>query len=317
MPSRLPTVFFANGIGDAILALPALRALAQHFQGRWQLVVPEPMGRLLFNELPATPLLEIPVKGIEKRFDPDAAATRLAPCSDFAALVPWINDDLRRLPQLLDAQGAIGFFPDYQTHLPRDYGKHTAHLNFDVVHHFNPDLRLEDFLAPPRLPPQDLARAASILKHIPNDHHILAVHADTAREKMWVDDHYANVLRPFLERFPKTYVLVVGITDIGLSALDTRVVPCFGTTLGVSLALVAAADCFLGVDSSMLHAADFFRVPGVGLFGPTDPNEFGFLVGPHLHVRGPEMAAVPVDAVLEALMRMAAEMNPTPRRHVV
>jgi len=27
----------------------------------------------------------------------------------------------------------------------------------------------------------------------------------------------------------------------------------------------------------MLHAADFARVPCVGLFGPTDPHEFGFL----------------------------------------
>jgi hypothetical protein len=36
----------------------------------------------------------------------------------------------------------------------------------------------------------------------------------------------------------------------------------------------------------MLHAADLFRVPGIGLFGPSDPQEFGFRFTRGLHLRG-------------------------------
>jgi ADP-heptose:LPS heptosyltransferase len=57
-----------------------------------------------------------------------------------------------------------------------------------------------------------------------------------------------------------------------------------GLPLSYAMALVAASDLFLGVDSCMLHAADFHRVPGVGLFGPTSPRRWGFRFGPHRHV---------------------------------
>ena len=35
----------------------------------------------------------------------------------------------------------------------------------------------------------------------------------------------------------------------------------------------------------MLHAADLFNVPGVGLFGPTSSAEFGFKFSRHHHVQ--------------------------------
>ena len=56
----------------------------------------------------------------------------------------------------------------------------------------------------------------------------------------------------------------------------------------------------------MLHAADFLRVPGVGLFGPTSPHQFGFRLARHVHIRGGEsMADICEDEVLEALETMA------------
>jgi len=52
----------------------------------------------------------------------------------------------------------------------------------------------------------------------------------------------------------------------------------------------------------MLHAADLYRVPGVGLFGPTDPREFGFRFNTSVHLTGgPFMEDIPVESVADAL----------------
>jgi ADP-heptose:LPS heptosyltransferase len=65
---------------------------------------------------------------------------------------------------------------------------------------------------------------------------------------------------------------------------------------------VQESDLFLGADSSMLHAADLFRVPGVGLFGPTDPRRYGFRFARHRHIRNRRgMKFIQESAVLAAL----------------
>jgi ADP-heptose:LPS heptosyltransferase len=51
----------------------------------------------------------------------------------------------------------------------------------------------------------------------------------------------------------------------------------------------------------MLHLADLYQVPGVGLFGPTDPSEFGFRFARHLHVRAATMNEISVADVGHAL----------------
>jgi ADP-heptose:LPS heptosyltransferase len=73
------------------------------------------------------------------------------------------------------------------------------------------------------------------------------------------------------------------------------------------MGLVANADLFVGIDSSMLHAADLARVPGVGLFGPTRAATWGFRFGPHRHVDRSTMADITVEEVLSAMEDLAAE----------
>jgi ADP-heptose:LPS heptosyltransferase len=53
----------------------------------------------------------------------------------------------------------------------------------------------------------------------------------------------------------------------------------------------------------MLHVADFFRVPSVGLFGPaSDRIGFGFRLGPHRVVSASSsMEAIDVGDVMDAL----------------
>jgi ADP-heptose:LPS heptosyltransferase len=70
---------------------------------------------------------------------------------------------------------------------------------------------------------------------------------------------------------------------------------------------VAESDFFIGVDSCMLHVADIARVPGVGLFGPTNVKEFGFYIGPHIMIQGDgSMDKIPVEMVIKALDQLVA-----------
>jgi len=71
---------------------------------------------------------------------------------------------------------------------------------------------------------------------------------------------------------------------------------------------VAESDLFVGVDSCMLHVADMARIPGVGLFGPTNAKEFGFYIGPHIMIQAEgSMEKIGAGQVTEALNRLVAQ----------
>jgi hypothetical protein len=67
---------------------------------------------------------------------------------------------------------------------------------------------------------------------------------------MWGASRFRQDLDKFLARYPE------------FIALDLP--------LPVAMAVIRDSDLFLGVDSCMLHAADFFRLPGKSAF--SDPQ---------------------------------------------
>src|SRR5262249_48126309 len=140
---------------------------------------------------------------------------------------------------------------------------------------------------------------------LPAGSQVLVVHADTKPEKMWETTNFIATLDLFLQRHPEFVVWVVGTEDLQLNGGQQggKVRRYLRLPLGQAMALVAEADLFLGVDSCMLHVADLFRVPGVGLFGPTLPAEWGFRFGTHLHLVGNdgELASIQPLAALAAL----------------
>jgi ADP-heptose:LPS heptosyltransferase len=217
---------------------------------------------------------------------------------------------LGRLLQLLEPCESIGFFAEFRTRLPFANDKHCVDQAFDVARYLDPDLRLSDFSYPPVLPPQSRALSRAIRSALPRACRVLAVHADTKPFKAWPAASFAELLDLFLERHRDFVVLVVGTRDVGLKTgrHARRIVSCTGLPLPTSMGLVGDADLFLGVDSSMLHAADLFRVPGVGLFGAQgNPHEFGFRFAPHRHVATSEsIEAIRPEDVLQALEELGA-----------
>lgn len=317
--AETPAVIFLNGIGDHFINLPAIRALASLFPNKLTLVCRAGPLAALFSELPLKTTCKLP--STDTDHDPLCDVSRvtsvLKPCDLLISLNPWHSKFVDQLIHELSPKNSIGFFPPFTNQLKLDYGKHSAELAFDVPRFFDPSLSLERYSSPPRLPASTTGAAGKLLEPLPPHWHVMVVHGDSSKEKMWPAERLVSVLDAFLDNYDDFVVLIVGRKKIPLDCgrMSERVISCHGLPLMVSAALVAGADLFLGIDSCMLHVADMFRVPGVALFGPTNPNEFGFRIAPHRHVCGRGcMENIPVDTVVDCLNSIVPPRGGRPRR---
>ncbi len=281
-------VFFAHGFGDSILTLPALRALAHVFPRRSALICERDVFELLFWELkfPATFEVNIEVKDGVQWFDARVISQHVASCDLFVSLTPWHTPSVDQLIEALRPEKSIGFSPAFSEQLPLHTDEHSIDLAFSVPRYVDPTLRLDDFLHAPKLTPRATSSVTSLAIPVGPSTHLLTIHGDSKPDKMWPGASWSRFLNVFLASHPTYIALLVGLRDINIRSqmFPDRVFSYLGLPLSDTLALLAASDMFCGIDSVMLHAADLFRVPGVGLFGPTNPRVFGFRVAPHNHV---------------------------------
>jgi ADP-heptose:LPS heptosyltransferase len=322
LQARNPAVYFSTFIGDSVLTLPTLRALAEMFAAPLTLMCPRTAFDLCFREVsprfvditgivPAGP----PIGAHAHRtLDYDALVSEIGTVDVFFNAVPWdmpSNGFIRFLWRRLAPTWSIGFptDDDYDIIVPRDL-PHSADLTFKLARLFDPALQIESYARPVPLPPSVQREAGSIRAAVPAGVKVLVVHADTNwEEKRWSATRFIDVLDRFLTRHRDFVAWVVGMgnEELNVGRERDRVFPYLGLPLDLTMGLVASADLFLGIDSSMLHAADLARVPGVGLFGPTEAALWGFRFAPHRHVEGSTMADITVDAVLSAMEVLVQE----------
>ena len=280
-------VFFINGLGDHILSLPTLRGLAEVFEGRLTLITAAGNQEFLFDPINVRRRLTIPVwrgNGVWE-FDWRRLFESIGECDLFISLAPWFSASINLLLLRMGPVESMGLCGPYQVQV-KSGSKHASRKAFDVVRLLAPELQFESFTYSPSYPEACRLAARRIYSKIPRGARVLIVHAETAPAKMWHREKFVSALDLFLDRHPEFIVLTVGLVD---QCLDTgtyaeRVIPAYGLPFDLSCALVSAAALFLGVDSCMLHWADFARVPAVGLFGPGSADEFGFIVGPHIAI---------------------------------
>jgi hypothetical protein len=303
-PWQRPVVLVHNGHGDKLLTLPALRALCSLLPGRLRLICNVGDGARFYTSLAVHETCEIAFRRGPERWHFDAAEAARAIGDADALLFPntWFNDDVAQLLARFPRAESAGYFPEF-THCLREGRLHAADQAFQIPRWLDPTLRLEDFSYPPRFDPQAVEAALRIRETLGPPRRVLVVHMTTRTNKMWPLASWLELLDAFLGEHPDYVAFIVGPEPFEL-AIDgaRRIIPIYGLSLPVAFALVGTADLFVGIDSCMLHAADLYRVPGVGLFGPTSERRWGFRFGPHRHVRAPgAMEALAVGEVLAAL----------------
>ena len=314
LSAEYPLAFFFNGYGDNFINLPALRALCRLFEGRLTLVCRQGPDLFCFDDLAVNRKITLDARftGEVYEFDAVAAAAEIGKCDLFLSLVPWSSSSLSNLLEAWNGMVSIGFFENYTRRLRRDYDKPSADLAFDIVRSLRPDYQLHDFLEPLRYPTARRQDVHEIFSMLEPGTRTLSVHMDTHAHKLWDETCWVESLDAFLDKHTNFVVLLVGRPD---RTVDTkqwrnaeRVIPCYGLSLPSSCCLVAESDLFIGIDSCMLHVADLARVPGVGLFGPTNMKEFGFYIGPHIMIQAKgSMEKIEAGMVTEALHQLVTE----------
>jgi len=302
---RFPVVIFGNATGDHLLALPAFRALASLFPSRLSIVCMPGFRRTFFSGLPVRSILEIKMsRKLPRTFNAASAARRIGKCDLLISINPWRSVSLDGLVGLVAPDLSIGFSPAFRIPLRQQFAEHATAEAFRVPARINPRLRLTDFAYPLRLPPQVRPRIREFLRAVAPGKRILTVHNETKSNKVWPRNRMRRLLRAFLERHPDFVVFILNFKKPNLRLPDfkDRIIHSRRLPLLYAFGVVRECDLFLGADSSMLHAADMFRVPGVGLFGPTDPRRYGFRFAHHRHVRNRRgMRYIRESAVLAAL----------------
>lgn len=305
--AKNPVVFLAGAIGDHLLAVPALRALVKLFPVKMTLIC-NPNFKQTFSAEFSQDIRFQPQMywgGERWTFDIEKVAADLEECDWLVWLNPWRSPEINHALQIYAPEYSVGFYPNFSLKVPSSSKKNTVETVFDIPRYLSNELLLEDCAYAPLFESANREQAHKIRELVPASEKVLAVHADSLPEKMWPAERFVQVLDLFLARHPEFQVFVLGRKDLRLNTgqYGERVKVLNKLALATSLALVGETNLFLGIDSCMLHAADLFRVPGAGLFGPTSPAEWGFRFTNHRHLRAADasMSSIQVEQVLDAL----------------
>jgi ADP-heptose:LPS heptosyltransferase len=293
-----PAVVFSDGIGDTLMTLPTLRALSRLFGGKTVLIGSPRSLEILAAEALAVEL-------VTRLDDPRETANYLGNCDLLITADPDHQAEYSgQLLRIAKPDCSIGWSPSHHVKLAGDDQLHFIDEVFKVAKFFDRAALVESFASPPKLGIGELEFARSLRGEL-HGHRCFVVHCETGGPKMWSITLFRRFLELLLSYLADVIVLVVGIRDCRLDEIsgEKRVVPCEGLPLAKSMALVGCADGFIGVDSSMLHVADLFRVPSVGLFGPTDARRWGCRFTAHEHVCAPRgrLEALEVERVVAAV----------------
>ena len=321
LAAERPAVFMVNKLGDQLLALPAMRALAAIFPQGLQLFLGEGMLSFFYRDLPFSETVRVWCSDDDKdRIDIARVVGSAEHCDLFLCFPGHAVPSAVELAHRLDASRTIGYSEIFDEQVRLESGIHNFDKLFALPQHFDHTLQFDQFCAPPVFSTAaESAAGRYVSEKCRSWDRVLFLHPETLPEKTWPSERFAWVLERFLAERPDYGVIVASRVPIDLGTHERRVIH-IGAHTGAHLELVLAvmrhADLFLGIDSCFLHAADLFRMPGVALFGPTSPWQFGFRLSPYgRHVAEESMDQIQPERVLDALLDLAVvgQGPPAPR----
>lgn len=308
-------LLFHNGIGDYVMALPALRALCAHAPRPLVFVVGTGAHRFLLDELNPDALIEVRFeqRWPAKDFDAAAVLEHCRRCDTLVSLCTYACDGQTRLLQALRPARRIGFVAGFDERIDADAPPHEIDRLFALAGRALPaPVAIDAFLAPPCWPAADTAAVAAMRRAFGPQQRVLVLHNETRPDKVYPAERLDRLAAGWLADDPSLNALVLaqGADAWPHTAASGRAAFLRGMTLERGMAVAADADVFVGIDSCMLHVADFAQRRALGLFGPTDPRRAGFRITPApaavaLHSGGP--LGQFDDALVDAAARRALQ----------
>lgn len=307
-PSRVKRILVVatNWVGDAVLTLPALEALAGIFPDSSLTVLARPWVLPLFRSHPAVDeVLAYPkARGrvgetadlLRKAGDIRNGRFDLAvlfPNAFRAALIAWLGGVKFRIGYATDGRGFL------LTHSVRpDTGVPSVHQS----ERYLSLLRSMGWRAESRIPrlqvsAQDREAAEGILRRQglnPADMMVaLSPGAAYGPAKRWPPERFARVGDWAAERWGARTLALGSASDTPACAEMIRCMThapvdlCGATSLNEAVALISMARVFVTNDSGLMHVASALGVPTVAVFGSTDPTATGPLGARARVVRNP------------------------------
>ncbi|GJH30162.1 glycosyltransferase family 9 protein [Caballeronia novacaledonica] len=265
-------VFAANGIGDALMMWPTLRALSIGYRGDVILASDTRITNALYRDIEFKGRVHVRMnrESGTRRFDAAALARALPACETFVCLNSWHSSSTNELLADLSGSRSVGFFA------PFDVTLDVRGLNaFDAYFKAAECLtRCSDIGAYAGAP---VFHSARRIIEPRQGRLFVTMHIETARAKDWNRANAALVVRALRVRLPNADVSLVCSNrqrwrrlsaGAGASLLG-------GHAFESAADAVARSDLFIGCDSCMLHVADLARVPTVAAFRSTSPAMWG------------------------------------------
>jgi heptosyltransferase II len=267
-----------NWLGDAVMTLPALRAIKARFPGSRMSVLTKGNIADLYSCEPAVdevlpygggfvPFLRLVARLRREKFD----VAFMFPRSFRASLAPFVS----RIPR------RVGFAGDARRPVLTDAVERTERLmtNHRVAYYLEllrPFGDVPAATAPEIVPPAEAKAWAA--EHLPGDAWAgLNPGATYGKAKQWYPERFVEVGKRLASRGFK--VAVVG--GPAEAALGAKIADEIGpaatsfsgkTTLPRLAALIARCAVFVTNDTGPMHVAAAVGTPVVAIFGPTDPR---------------------------------------------
>jgi hypothetical protein len=180
--SESPVAFHFNGLGDRLMALPAIRALSALFPGRLSLVCEKGDYATYYSDLPLRAVCEVEFETSSEGwlFDASKVAASLGSCDLLVSFNTWHSNSVRELLRLLRPTNTVGVDGEFDYHATFQKDKHTVDTMFDLARLLDPELSPDDFCYPVPLSKKDGARAPTTRAFARTAPHARHPHGDAA-----------------------------------------------------------------------------------------------------------------------------------------
>lgn len=307
-----PYIFFSDGVGDCFFNLPTLRALAEIFEGNLSLICTKDIGKLFFKHLPLKSIIEIPtVVSSNNRIEAiDICKKEIEICDLFIYLNPYFFEEILDLLHYLNPKTSIGYFNGFDILVNKNFNRHAIISTFDFASLLNDQMSIYDYVYLPQLNHDHKDIAKKIRESIPIETKLIIIHPDTTKDyKTWNYENYVPLFDLILETFEECIIMIVGrqVLNYGNCRNKDRVFSAVDLPIEITFDLVQTADFFIGIDSCFLHAADFFRIPSVGIFCNYYTSiRYGLFLTTHQHVvaEDEKISNIPPQSVFNAFKNL-------------